>query len=82
MEDFRIGWAVEIEYITEQYPISPINTVSVMWPVTCTDSMIIAAEILQKNRQQHVFNEWARHWEFVQILQFQYLCLPWILKWR
>lgn len=57
MEDFRIGWAVEIEYITEQYPISPINTVSVMWPVTCTDSMIIAAEILEKNRQQHVFNE-------------------------
>lgn len=57
MLDFFIGWAVEIEYITAQYPIPPINTVSVMWPVIYIESMIIAAEILQKFRQPHVFNE-------------------------
>lgn len=68
MWDFCSGWSVEIEYINAQYPVPPMSTISVMWPLICTDSMIIAAEILQKIRQQHVFNEWARHWEIVQIL--------------
>lgn len=57
MWDFCIGWAVEIEYIYAQYPIRPISTSTVMWPVICTDSMITVATILQKIRQQHVFNE-------------------------